>query len=85
MIALDAIAQFPSLKVVPVKLNSNGVDIEDLETKVRGKKFDAQNKMFWATYYTIPTFHNPTGILFSEGKFKDSVHEVSSLLKHCLF
>lgn len=48
MIALEAIAQFPSLKIVPVKLNTNGVDIEDLEAKVAERKFEAKGKMFWA-------------------------------------
>lgn len=48
MIALEAIAQFPSLKIIPIKLNSNGVDIEDLESKVAERKFEAKGKMFWA-------------------------------------
>lgn len=67
MIALEAIAQFPTLKIIPVKLNEDGVDIKDLEEKVRERQFQSKEKMFWAIYYTIPTFHNPTGILFTEG------------------
>lgn len=70
MIALEAIAQFPSLKIVPVKLNEDGVDISDLEEKVKQRQFQSKDKMFWATYYTIPTFHNPTGILFTEGELQ---------------
>lgn len=69
MIALEAIEQFSTIKIVPVKLNCNGVDIQDLEQKMRERRFKTETKMFWAAYYTIPTFHNPTGILFSEGTF----------------
>jgi DNA-binding transcriptional MocR family regulator len=28
-------------------------------------KSQSTGKLFWACYYAIPTFHNPTGILFS--------------------
>lgn len=67
MIALEAIREFPSLKIVPVKLNDDGVDINDLEEKVvKHKALPANGKMFYGCYYTIPTFHNPTGILFSD-------------------
>lgn len=48
MIALEAIALFPSIKIIPVKLNPNGVDIEDLEAKVAERKFESKDKMFWA-------------------------------------
>lgn len=68
MIALEAIQQFSTIKIVPVKLNSDGVDIADLEEKVKARRFQADGKIFWGVYYTIPTFHNPTGILFSEGE-----------------
>jgi DNA-binding transcriptional MocR family regulator len=67
MIALEAIKQFTTLQIVPVKLNDDGVDIQDLEEKVKSRRFESSSKMFWGVYYTIPTFHNPTGILFSEG------------------
>lgn len=70
MIALEAIGQFSTLKVVPVKINDDGVDLKELEQKLKERKFAAKGKMFWGIYYTIPTFHNPTGILFSEGKQK---------------
>ncbi|KAH8405252.1 hypothetical protein KR222_000583 [Zaprionus bogoriensis] len=67
MIALDTMKHFTTLKVVPVKLNDDGVDLKDLEEKVKERSFKSQNKEFWAVYYTIPTYHNPTGILFSPG------------------
>jgi DNA-binding transcriptional MocR family regulator len=67
MIVLEAIAQFPTLKIVPVKLNNDGVDVEDLERKILQHKFTpTHGKMFFGLYYTIPTYHNPTGILFSD-------------------
>lgn len=69
MIALEAIQQFSNIKIVPVKLNDDGVNICDLEEKLIKSKFEATSgKMFWGMYYTIPTFHNPTGIVFSEGE-----------------
>lgn len=67
MIALEAISQFSTIKIVAVKLNDDGVDVEDLEQKIEKNRFEPSGKMFWGIYYTIPTFHNPTGILFSEG------------------
>lgn len=67
MIALEAIREFPSLKIIPVKLNDDGVDINDLEQKIiKHKASPANGKMFYGCYYTIPTYHNPTGILFSD-------------------
>ncbi|EDW19584.1 uncharacterized protein YER152C isoform X1 [Drosophila mojavensis] len=65
MIALDSMKHFTSLTIVPLKLNDDGVDLNDLEVKVKERRFKSQNKEFWAIYYTIPTYHNPTGILFS--------------------
>lgn len=67
MIALESIKQFSHIKIVPVKLNADGVDVKDLEKKLKKNQFKSEEKMFWGVYYTIPTFHNPTGILFSEG------------------
>ncbi|XP_017136695.1 uncharacterized protein YER152C [Drosophila miranda] len=65
MIALDSMKHFTSLTIVPVKLNDDGVDLQDLGEKVAKHKFSSQSKEFWGMYYTIPTYHNPTGILFS--------------------
>ena len=66
MIALDTIKQFYTLNIIPVKLNEDGVDLEMLEKLVQEKQFKSKNKEFWGMYYTIPTYHNPTGILFSK-------------------
>ncbi|XP_016935616.4 2-aminoadipate transaminase [Drosophila suzukii] len=65
MIALDSIKHFSSLTIVPVKLNDDGVDLKDLEEQVSKRRFKSEKKQFWGMYYTIPTYHNPTGILFS--------------------
>lgn len=73
MIALEAIQQFSTVKIIPVKLNDDGVDLADLEEKIKKRQFQSQDKMFWGIYYTMPTFHNPTGILFSPGKWNDSI------------
>lgn len=69
MIALDSIKHFSSLTIVPVKLNDDGVDLKDLEEHVSKRRFNSERKQFWGMYYTIPTYHNPTGILFSPGRF----------------
>lgn len=45
------------IKVIGVKLNSDGIDINDLEKKV----YKYKPKMI----YVIPTFNNPTGISWS--------------------
>ncbi|XP_018804704.1 PREDICTED: uncharacterized protein YER152C isoform X1 [Bactrocera latifrons] len=66
MIALDTMKHFTTLTIVPLKLNDDGVDVKELEKIVREKRFQSKSKTFWAMYYTIPTYHNPTGILFSE-------------------
>ncbi|KAH8296226.1 hypothetical protein KR054_003387, partial [Drosophila jambulina] len=65
MIALDSMKHFTSLNIVPVRLNDDGVDLKDLEEQVSKRRFDSKTKEFWGIYYTIPTYHNPTGILFS--------------------
>ncbi|XP_017059112.1 2-aminoadipate transaminase [Drosophila ficusphila] len=65
MIALDSIKHFTSLTIVPVKLNDDGVDLKDLEEQVSKRRFNSEKKEFWGIYYTIPTYHNPTGVLFS--------------------
>ncbi len=91
MIALSAMSQFTTMKVVTgwseriftnnirstipkffvsVPLTKDGVDIEALRKLVAEYKFESKTKMFWGMYYTIPVFHNPTGLLYSEGKVK---------------
>ncbi|XP_053684261.1 uncharacterized protein LOC128734221 [Sabethes cyaneus] len=67
MIALEAFRQFNSMKIVSVPLNSEGPNLEILAKLIGQYKFKPNNgKLFWGVYYTMPTFHNPTGILFTE-------------------
>jgi len=66
MIALSAMSQFTTMKVVTVPLTKDGVDIETLRKLTAEHKFKSKTKMFWGMYYTIPVFHNPTGLLYSE-------------------
>lgn len=68
MIALDVFKQFTNIKVIPICLKETGPDLKSLEETVKGYKFESQSKMFWGMYYTIPHFHNPTGISFSNGE-----------------
>lgn len=74
MIALDAIKQFSTFNIIPVKLNEDGIDLCSFEKLLKEKQFKSKNKEFWAMYYTIPTYHNPTGIIFSP-------HVCQSLIK----
>lgn len=66
MIDLDVISQFHGLKIIPVPLNGDGVDLKQLEDFLKSNHFKLKNKEFWSLYYTTPTFHNLTGILFSD-------------------
>lgn len=51
----------------------NAVNLDVLEEAAK-KEFENGNyilgndKIFWAAYYAIPTFHNPTGMTMSAGK-----------------
>lgn len=60
--------QFTGLKIVPVKLNDDGVDLRDLERKILKTDYatKTRSKLFWGVYLTVPNFHNPTGISFSD-------------------
>ncbi|XP_054733690.1 uncharacterized protein LOC129241421 [Anastrepha obliqua] len=66
MIALDVIKQFTTLTVIPLSLNKDGVNVKKFEDILQTKRFPSTSKSFWAMYYAIPAYHNPTGIVFSE-------------------
>ncbi|XP_053663627.1 2-aminoadipate transaminase [Anopheles marshallii] len=69
MIALETIAQFNTMKIVPVPLDEDGPNVDSLQALIDQHRFEAtKGKLFWGVYYTIPTFHNPTGIVFSAEK-----------------
>ena len=41
---------------------------EELIKEEKEKNYTLGNdKIFWAMYYTVPTFHNPTGMTISPG------------------
>ncbi|XP_053989998.1 2-aminoadipate transaminase isoform X1 [Hylaeus volcanicus] len=66
MIALDAFKQFPLMKIVTVPMKNDTVDVDAFEEIVTKEKKNgnfllSDEKLFWAMFYTIPTFHNPTG------------------------
>ncbi|XP_031838655.2 2-aminoadipate transaminase isoform X1 [Nomia melanderi] len=66
MIALDSFKQFPLMKIVTVPMKNDMVDLDAFEKivakeKISGEFLHTEEKIFWAMFYTIPTFHNPTG------------------------
>ncbi|XP_066995067.2 2-aminoadipate transaminase [Anabrus simplex] len=75
MIALETFKQYPWMKVVPVPITAEGVDAEALEKiasreKKKGTWNCSAERPFWAMFYTIPLFHNPTGVTMSESTCK---------------
>jgi DNA-binding transcriptional MocR family regulator len=62
---------------MPLAMEPDGVDIVALEAAVERefrRRFPEKDsnipevKRFWAMFYTIPTFHNPSGVLTSPEK-----------------
>lgn len=72
-IAIDVFRQFPTLKIIPLRLTDEGIDLEQFEEILKRKQFQSKGKLFWGMYYAIPTYHNPTGITFSENMCKSLV------------
>ncbi|XP_011692115.1 PREDICTED: uncharacterized protein YER152C-like [Wasmannia auropunctata] len=75
MIALDAFKQFPLIRIVTVPMKDDTVDLDALEKliikeKTTGNFLVSNQKLFWAMFYTIPTFHNPTGMTLSHDQCK---------------
>ena len=60
--------------VVEVKMNDDGIDIPELKSTISNLKNKGKNIKF---IYTIPDFHNPTGILTSD-KVKTELCEIAS-------
>jgi DNA-binding transcriptional MocR family regulator len=57
---------------ISVPIDSEGVDVTAMENIVREEKSKGswnvtEEKPFWAMFYTIPIFHNPTGITLPKG------------------
>lgn len=56
----------------------NVVNLDALEELAKkefeqGKFVLGNDKIFWAAYYAIPTFHNPTGMTISSSKNKNFI------------
>lgn len=59
------------LDTVPMKNDTVDVDAFEkivAEEKKNGDFLLNDEKIFWAMFYTIPTFHNPTGTTLPPGK-----------------
>lgn len=58
--------------IITVPMKNDVVDLdafEELIKEEKSKKYTVgSDKIFWAMYYTVPTFHNPTGMTISPGK-----------------
>lgn len=67
MIALDAFKQYPLMKIVTVPMKDDIVDLDAFEKIVveqsKGDFYLNDDKIFWAMFYTVPTYHNPTGMV----------------------
>jgi DNA-binding transcriptional MocR family regulator len=52
-------------------MKNDVVDLDSFEKlieKEKNSKYTVGNeKIFWAMYYTVPIFHNPTGMSISSG------------------
>ncbi len=79
-VALQVLRRDLGHRVVPVPMGEDGMDLDALTILIeREKKIssinegDADSKRFWAMLYTIPTFHNPTGVVLSPEKSRKLV------------
>ena len=71
-ISLNILNSDLGIKVVPIDLNDDGIDCDVLEAalvKYRNKEVEKGGR-FSCMFYTIPTFHNPTGICYSKSVCK---------------
>lgn len=66
--ALDILTK-KKLNIVGLPLEENGLNIEELETKI--KEYNPK------IIYVIPTFHNPTGYTWSLKKRKEFLHLIN--------
>lgn len=56
-------------------MKNDMVDLDEfekiiVEEKRNGNFLTNEQKIFWAMFYTIPTFHNPTGSTLPPGKLQ---------------
>ena len=69
-ISSSILAKDLGLKVVPVPMAKDGIDIEELKQAVLKEKAGVvcDQDRFWAMVYTIPTYQNPTTTTMSPEK-----------------
>ena len=66
--------------IIPIPMQDDGVDTEFLHDSIKKEydRLDIVNKSdtekFWAMFYTIPTYHNPTGVCLSAAKCHKVIH-----------
>ncbi|KAJ8672892.1 hypothetical protein QAD02_004153 [Eretmocerus hayati] len=70
MIALDVFKQFSMLKITSVPMKNGVVNLDALENLIEAEAHSRKvtvgdGKIFWAMYYAVPIFHNPTGMSLS--------------------
>ncbi|EFN75185.1 uncharacterized protein LOC105191571 [Harpegnathos saltator] len=90
MIALDVFKQFPLMRVITVPMQDGVVNLDAfekivIEERAKGNFFLNDQKIFWAMFYTIPIFHNPTGMTLSSDQCKRLVEiaQNNSILVTC--
>jgi len=69
-IALNILHGDMGLSVCPVDINQDGIDVEVLEESIKTVAANHDTKTddgrYWGMIYTIPTYHNPTGITMTQ-------------------
>jgi len=66
------------LQLQSVNLDDDGLDTDDLESKLTSaKKLSnhrySEKKPYWAMLYLVPIYHNPTGVCYNEDKFRSII------------
>ena len=76
-LVLNMIKDHGYKNIIPIKMMDDGVDTEMLEDSIRKqfnnykmKESTDNTENFWAMFYTVPTYHNPTGVCLSDSKSK---------------
>lgn len=72
-------------KIVPLRMQPDGVDVDQLEEQLARHHLEEHSEeleghrrrrfpgKFWAVYYSVPTFNNPTGVCLSPEKSRKVV------------
>jgi len=79
-IALSIISGDLGLKVVAIPMDEQGIDVVELEEAVRREREvmgEVGEGRFWAMVYTIPNYHNPTGLTMTRERGKQLIDVAS--------